>query len=272
MKKNWYLLPALLLLCAAPSLPVSAAGVETLFDADYYRTANPDLEALYGNDAEALYAHFLRCGVYEGRDCTPLFDVDAYKAANPDLAASCGDDNLNYYEQYVNEGMAQGRESGGLFDVGAYAAAYPDLRAAFGNDIQALYQHFLTTGIYEGRLEGLRFNYWCYGALNPDLGASYAEQPQLLYLQYIQEGMAEGRIGTRTDPAYRYLYCEKDGYGGEEHHLIRQWTVGQWPEDGKKGYDEAYCEVCGKHFRDEMDWHDYYTNHLHLREPDLIYM
>ncbi|NLL79572.1 MAG: hypothetical protein GX234_07260 [Clostridiales bacterium] len=243
--------------------------VKDLFDAEYYRKANPDLAKLYGNNADELYAHFMRYGIYEGRDCTPLFDVDIYKQTYPELVEKYGNDNPKYYEQYLSQGIAEGRESGGLFDAVAYANAYPDLKAVYGNDINGLYQHFLEHGIYEGRLEGLNFNYWCYGALNPELGKAYEDKPQYLYLQYIREGLEQGKEGARTSVEYRYTYCDPDGYGGKDpKHLIRQWTVAQMPEDGKIGYDEAYCEVCGQHFRDEMDMNGYYVRHLHMPEPD----
>lgn len=273
MKKFVWMVSALLfMLCFTPAMTASAREAAELFDAEYYLKANPDLAPIYGGDAQALYAHFVRCGANEGRDCTPLFDVDIYKETYPELIALYGDDNIKYYEHYLDQGIAEGRMSGGLFDAVAYRDAYPDLQAVFGDDIQALYTHFLTTGIYEGRLEGLSFNYWCYGALNPELGASYADHPELLYLQYLQEGLQQGLKGARSSEEYRYTYCEKDGYGGKENHLIKKWTVGQMPEGSKKGYDEAYCEVCGKHFMSEMDMNGYYVRHLHLREPDLIYM
>lgn len=241
--------------------------ISTLFDAEYYRKANPDLEKIFGNDAEALYAHFMRGGIYEGRVCTPLFDVKRYKERYPDLAEKYGDDNVKYYEEYLTEGIAQGRCGEGLFDAVAYANAYPDLKAAYGYDLNALYQHFITTGIYEGRLEGLNFNYWCYGALNPELGKAYADHPERLFLQYVDEGLEQGLAGARTSNEYRYIYCEKGGYGAETNHLIKKWTVAQMPEEGKTGYDEAYCEVCGQHFRDRMDMNDYYVRHEHRPEP-----
>lgn len=114
----------------------------------------------------------------------------------------------------------------------------------------------------------MEFNYWCYSALNPELGKAYAEHPEQLYLQYVNEGLQQGLQGARTSDEYRYTYCEKGGYGANTHHVIKKWTVAQMPEDGNIGYDEAYCEVCGKHFRDKMDMHDYYVGHLHMPEPD----
>lgn len=258
---------------APVAVPVSVnetVDLSALFDAEYYLKANPDLAAVYANDAEALYAHFLRNGANDGRVCSPLFDVIRYKEKYPDLVAIYGDNNLKYYEEYLTEGIRQGRNGEGIFDAVAYANAYPDLKSAFGYDLKALYNHFITTGIYEGRLEGMNFNYWCYGALNPELGKSYSEHPEQLFLQYVNEGLAQGLEGAYTDAKYRDIYCDPDGYGGKDpKHLIRKWTVAQMPENGEKGYDEAYCEVCGQHFRDEMSMNDYYVRHLHMPDSDL---
>lgn len=241
--------------------------IRELFDAEYYLKANPDLAKAYGNDAEALYDHFIHGGIYEGRVCTPLFDVKRYKEQYPDLAEKYGDDNVKYYEEYLTEGIAQGRCGQGLFDAVAYANAYPDLKAAYGYDLNALYQHFITTGIYEGRLEGLDFNCWCYGALNPELGKAYADHPERLFLQYVDEGLKQGMQGARTSEEYRYTYCLRDGYRARPHHLIKNWIVAQMPENGKIGYEEAYCEICGQHFREKMDMNGYYVRHCHMAEP-----
>lgn len=95
------------------AVPISAPvqGAQTdfreLFDAEYYLKANLDLAAIYGNDAEALYGHFMQAGIYEGRICSPLFDAKRYKEKYTDLAASCGDNYKKYCEQYLTEGIAQ---------------------------------------------------------------------------------------------------------------------------------------------------------------------
>ncbi|MBO5292655.1 MAG: hypothetical protein J6B10_05665 [Lachnospiraceae bacterium] len=276
MKKLWKYLMTLSLLGVmffASALTVSAKELDEIFDADYYLKANQDLVPLYGNDADALYAHFIRCGIREGRQCSPLFDLSKYKEAHPELVEQYGFDNIKYYEYYLNQGIEAGQSGEGLFDAVTYANAYPDLKATFGYDLKALYNHFLTIGIYEGRLKGLNFNYWCYGALNPELGKSYAEHPEMLYLQYLNEGLQQGLKGARSSAEYRYIYCDPDGYGGKDaKHLIKKWTVGRMPEGSKKGYDEAYCEVCGQHFQDEMDMNDYYVKHLHMPDSDLNHL
>jgi hypothetical protein len=39
----------------------------TIFDAEYYAEANPDVTAVIGNDENALYQHYVNFGQYEGR-------------------------------------------------------------------------------------------------------------------------------------------------------------------------------------------------------------
>ncbi len=39
----------------------------TVFDAEYYAANNPDVVAVFGTDATALYSHYINCGINEGR-------------------------------------------------------------------------------------------------------------------------------------------------------------------------------------------------------------
>ena len=71
---------------------IGSSALRQLFDAEYYAKLNPDVVAVYGNDANALFSHFLQFGIKEGRKINPYFDVNAYKKAYPDLVAAFGDD------------------------------------------------------------------------------------------------------------------------------------------------------------------------------------
>ena len=55
-----------------------------LFDANFYRAANSDLQGL--SDAQAL-SHFQNYGLNEGRHFSPFVDLDFYRASNSDLAS-----------------------------------------------------------------------------------------------------------------------------------------------------------------------------------------
>lgn len=87
----------------------SAAVPEGAFDADYYATVYEDLQAVFGNDEEALYSHYLQNGISEGRFGSPDFDVRVYREQYPDLEEAFGDNWDAYFWHYVNSGASEGR-------------------------------------------------------------------------------------------------------------------------------------------------------------------
>lgn len=244
MRKKMKRLAAFVLACTmlfSCTLMASAAEISDLFDANYYANANPDLKALYGNNEEALYQHFITTGIYEGREASPLFNVVEYKKTYPTLEAVLGNDYSKYYQHYLNNGIAEGKSSCGLFDAVDYANQNPDLKAAFGYDLKKLYQHYLTQGIDEGRKGGLLFNQYTYAAVNPDLARAFSNSGPAMFRHYILAGMAEGREGVRPDLKYEYICKDKDS------HLVKHWTVTKEATCTKEGKQDGICEICGKH-------------------------
>lgn len=66
---------------AAPEV-INANGVNTVFDADYYASANPDVAAAFGTNRDLLLLHYTACGMAEGRPAyAPGTDVNALLAA-----------------------------------------------------------------------------------------------------------------------------------------------------------------------------------------------
>lgn len=82
-----------------------------VYDYNYYRTNNPDLVSLYGDNREAYLNHFITVGMSEGRQGSTEFNLAAYKSNNPDLVTALGDDNVKYYEHYISSGKAEGRKA-----------------------------------------------------------------------------------------------------------------------------------------------------------------
>ncbi len=80
------------------------ALLKQIFDLNYYRKNNPELEALYGDNYNAWFEHFYRYGIYEGRTCSENFDPSAYASAYSDLKAAFGSNILEYYKFYLTEG------------------------------------------------------------------------------------------------------------------------------------------------------------------------
>ena len=82
----------------------------TIFDADYYYNAYPDLQAAFGKDEKALFNHFVKCGMKEGRNGNAAFNVKAYMKNNLDLVGLFkADDLTEYYTHYANHGITEGR-------------------------------------------------------------------------------------------------------------------------------------------------------------------
>ena len=106
-------------LFAAACLPMNVSASETItrenFAYERYADDYLDLKAAFGYDAEALYNHYLTCGISEQR-------------------------------------MAYSIVSATEFDYVRYADDYLDLKAAFGYDAEALYSHYLNNGRTEGRI------------------------------------------------------------------------------------------------------------------------
>ncbi len=96
---------------AVEEIPVSDTYDNAAFNASYYARNNPDVYASCGSDAKALYDHFIKIGIKEGRQSSEQFSINAYKDNNPDLAEAFGDDLMKYYEHYINCGVNEGRVS-----------------------------------------------------------------------------------------------------------------------------------------------------------------
>jgi hypothetical protein len=79
------------------------------FDAGFYASTYPDVQAAYGNDANALFNHFITCGMKEGRMINANFDPKAYCDAYPDIKAMCNGDYTPAYNHYITYGMTEGR-------------------------------------------------------------------------------------------------------------------------------------------------------------------
>jgi tetratricopeptide (TPR) repeat protein len=90
-----------------PSLEALIEATQ-LFDADYYRKANPDLTG----DDSALLRHYLTIGAAQGRDPNPLFSSSYYWQQYPDIAYQ----SINPLAHYCTFGYREGRNPHPLFN------------------------------------------------------------------------------------------------------------------------------------------------------------
>ncbi len=117
-----------------------------LFDANYYRSVNSDLQQF--NDQQAL-EHFLTFGLNENRQFSRIVNLDIYRANHPDLAAAGLTTNRQIFEHLQEFGVKERRKFSAVLDLDFYQANNPDL-ANFTSE--QLFQHFQDFGLNEGRL------------------------------------------------------------------------------------------------------------------------
>lgn len=162
-----------------------------LFDADFYRTSNPDVVEA-GVDP---LAHFIDHGQLEGRDPSPDFSLAAYLEANPDVAASGMNPLLHSARHGLKEGRklrpdadpaeAERRLVAPYFNAAYYVAVNRDV-AESGRDPL---DHFITTGWREGRDPNPHFSTRFYVETNPDVDA-LGRNP---FVHYLESGRREER-------------------------------------------------------------------------------
>ncbi len=146
-----------------------------LFDAEAYRSANPDVVT----SGISPLAHYLVTGGREGRAPHPLLDEVHYRAQNAEALAASGVTCLEHYER---AGAVMGRSPHPLFDVGHYLAQ--DVSLPPGEDPLS---HYLRQGWRDRRTPHPLFDPAWYGR--------QSEEPMTLapLLHYLTIGWREGR-------------------------------------------------------------------------------
>lgn len=175
-----------------------------LFDANFYRFANPDLGGL--DDNQALL-HFRNFGVNEGRLFSPLADLKFYKANYLDLANLTNSQLLDHLQ---NSGVREGRKISPFVDLDFYSVKNKDLSDAFGNDKELLLAHLKNSGLKEGRQFGQLVNLDFYLAANGDVNAAF-QGDKTKALQHLQVyGINEKRKFSEFFDADFYLQNNPD--------------------------------------------------------------
>ena len=84
--------------------------LKSFFNAEEYAAMNEDVVKAVGKNANKLFAHFVKCGIFEGRGPSKDFNVSAYKSSYGDLEEAFGDDIMAYYRHYNNYGKKEKRD------------------------------------------------------------------------------------------------------------------------------------------------------------------
>ncbi len=165
--------------------------ISNLFDANFYRAANPDLNAAGLTTDAQVFSHFQNYGLKEGRTFSPFVNLNLYRSSNPDLAAAGLTTNSQLLQHLQNYGIAEGRRFSPFVDINFYLATNSDVNQVFKGNREAAFQHLQTYGIGEGRQISQFFNLNYYQASNLDLS-------KLNYLSLLEHfelyGLKEGRL------------------------------------------------------------------------------
>lgn len=93
-----------------PAVTISDTSYDNVaFNVSYYANSHTDLYQLYGDDAKALYDHFITIGITEGRQSSAAFSILVYKENNQDLQDAFGDDLIKYYNHFIQYGVNENR-------------------------------------------------------------------------------------------------------------------------------------------------------------------
>ena len=227
-----------------------------VFDAVYYANRNLDLRKTFGYDPEALWNHYIKYGIYEGRQGSAIFSINDYKSTYADLRAAFGNDNIKYLWHFSKYGMKEGRSGVSDFNVKSYKNQYADLRNAFGNDIEAYYIHYMKYGYKEFRLtsgcedvvgaetvyQGVDFkdvyDYIYYVNKYPDIRRAFGTDDKAVLRHFVECGMKEGRQGKADFDvtSYKNKYADlRAAYGNDNvkyywHYMLSGKKEGR---DGK---------------------------------------
>ena len=162
-----------------------------LFDANFYRSVNPDLAALTD---EQTAEHLQVFGLNEGRRFSAYIDLDLYRDSNPDLAAAGLTTNRQLFDHLQTFGVIEPRLFSPVFDANFYRSSNADLLAA-SLDNEQLLEHFQIFGINEGRAASETFDVSFYLENNADLRqAGFSNQQALEH--YLLFGIEERRFAA----------------------------------------------------------------------------
>lgn len=205
-----------------PITTYNGVDYSAVYDYNFYIKKYSDLARIYTNDEVGLLAHFVNCGMAEGRQAKADFDVFSYRNQYQDLRLAFGKDLKSYYFHYMNSGKKEGRIATGVktlqnpvtryngIDYSAvydynYYSTYGDLQSAFNGDDIALLSHFINNGMSEGRQASKNFNVQIYKNNYTDLQQAFGNNLKPYYMHYIQNGKAEGRNAQTNIQVYHSI-------------------------------------------------------------------
>lgn len=271
-----------------PITVLEGKDYSSVYDFEYYKANNPDINIKYINDDIGALQHFVLCGMREGRSASDQFELSSYKNANADLKRIFGNDNFGYYQHYINYGKNEGRIATGvpdgetsitvldgvdykdIYDFEFYTAKYKDIAAVFINDQIGALNHFVNYGMKEGRAGNSVFDVISYWNANQDLRRVYSNDLKKYYMHYMKYGKNEGRLckgvenilnpntmynGKNYADVYNYTYYvnryrDINMVWGYNEEAALAHFVECGMNEGRRGNEEFSLEIYQNRYQD----------------------
>ncbi len=177
-----------------------------LFDANFYRTANPDLAAAGLTTDSQLASHFQNYGLNEGRRFSLFADINFYRASNSDLESF---NNRQLYDHLQKNGVREGRQFSPFVDLNYYLSLNLDVNQVYNGSREGALDHLQRYGLQEGRDFSPFVRLQFYGAINEDLRNLNLSNLQLF--EHLQRyGLKEGRLFDNFVDLNVYLNANPD--------------------------------------------------------------
>ena len=258
------------------------------FDAKFYADKYPDLKKAFGYNADALWNHYAKYGINEGRQGSAVFSINYYKNKYADLRSAFGNDNLAYAAHFAQYGLNEKRQGSENFSISYYSQNYSDLKNAFGSDTKAYVDHYMKYGYQEKRtaasgtsgsgtvLDGVDyskvFSAKYYLDKYPDLKRVFGDNQEAALRHFVQYGMKEGRQASPNFElrSYKNAYPNLRKAFGADNKKYYMHYIQYGYKEGRKavGVTKLQNPITVYEGKDYSDVYDYY--YYTSRYPSLV--
>ena len=247
-----------------PITTYNGIDYSAVYDYNYYLKKYSDLAKIYTNDDIGLLAHFVNCGMSEGRQAKDSFDVSSYRNQYQDLRIAFGNNLKSYYMHYISNGKAEGRKATGVtslknpltvyqgvdysavYNYSYYLKKYKDLAKIYTNDDVGLLAHFVVSGMTEGRQGKDSFDVISYRNQYQDLRLAFGKDLKSYYVHYMNCGKKEGRIATGV----KTLQNPVTTYNGTDYSAVYDYSY----------YNSKYSDLKSAFKGDDIDLLAHFVN------------
>ena len=247
-----------------PITTYNGIDYSAVYDYNYYLKKYSDLAKIYTNDDIGLLAHFVNCGMGEGRQAKDSFDVSSYRNQYQDLRIAFGNNLKSYYMHYISNGKAEGRKATGVsklqnpvtvyqgvdysavYNYSYYLKKYKDLAKIYTNDDVGLLAHFVVSGMTEGRQGKDSFDVISYRNQYQDLRLAFGKDLRSYYVHYMNCGKKEERIATGV----KTLQNPVTIYNGTDYSAVYDYSY----------YNSKYSDLKSAFKGDDIDLLAHFVN------------